>query len=777
MKKRLLSLFSLFLLILPLAAGCGEEKDEVKVHTSVIALSGENGEANINDCARVIGGGTFNRGTQITIKLELATDESKNEVCKFYGWLVNNEKQSEDKMLTLTLNKPNIKDIYVEAMVSSDDKHVTDSSLIFGGIWLQNGANLVDVTSRAAFPTKDSIVPIASNIISSSSTKSIAIEKSTKLVKAITTNKDENENIDLRYIYLKSSSTGVFEIQPYELSWEEGKKNESGTGCSYDKSIDNPNDFVVTKIDTCIIATLTPKETEDGTTVEESKGKTTALDNLLDSEVYFSTQKNHKSMSATTANVPVDEKTFYGYKLNQLLNDKSSKYSVMYYGFNKDGLLEGVTTNSSGQRNYLICLDSELEGRCSTSKAMKINYNSSFSAYLGISDILEYFKKENGVYKKISEADIKYQFSSSGMNIESIKLNGITYYINIIDSKGKYYSPDGGETTITTTTNSNIYDISTEDNNLNDLVNEMDENVTNKLYSESEAEIKESVLKKIYATINNPDSEYNDLKGYIFDVEVDTVTHQITISKKPAKVSFNKSDLKFALDLNYYSGKVENVCSAQEESIKKCISDVSFVEFIYDYLLNDSPKSLSELKSIIIKEEGSKITYSIIMDDDTEMQIIYDDSTRTFTSNNSVIRFPVDFELTNTTFTEIKLKLHTVIGEIVQILDMKTNDVTTTLAGTNVSKDVNTIDILKLSEILKIAKVYKVSNNRPSGGTYVKETIYYISYEETIDEATYQKTMIIERKAPSMMGESYSDDVYVISYNDSSYILFPQTDE
>ena len=185
------------------------------------------------------------------------------------------------------------------------------------------------------------------------------------------------------------------------------------------------------------------------------------------------------------------------------------------------------------------------------------------------------------------------------------------------------------------------------------------------------------------------------------------------------------------------------------DEYEECTNDIKkLAMYIYEYLIEvNSSLVWANVTDVRITKDNSKINYKF-KDDGALVEIVYDSTSKTFTSGNNSIQF-VNAVEQSVEFSKIKLELDTPIGNIAQQLNMITDEVTTSLNGNDLPAGIvgNDEIIKELASKIRDGKLYKYS------GT--SETIYFIN------------------KDGEIMMIAYKASTYSISYKDDTYILIP----
>ena len=364
MKKRLFTIFALFLLMLPLTA-CGEDK--VKVELALQKQEGIEDAVNfiLSDCAEVSGDGTYKKGENVTIRVRYV-----NAACQFAGFQLEGStqflrgrstnvqgyngllKQEEYTFSNISENKK-VKVI----MLGQEESLVSDFEVEFLGVSKveeRNGTKTA--VSNYKFPIQGAT---SSPYTVEISIDNYSISGTDKLASVL----DSSNNVDLNYIYVEQSGEEV--LVPYKLKWEQGRyyiDDDNEVKCSFrdeDKvEITDPNNYTLaTDKSVCVRATYY---------TYESNIKQEALNNMLSTKFKASINSTTEcSASIGTITIGADYDCFYVENLKNLYNsdldDDETNSEVLigaaakYFGVNNDGVIEAITTTASGAKLYHIC--------------------------------------------------------------------------------------------------------------------------------------------------------------------------------------------------------------------------------------------------------------------------------------------------------------------------------------------------------------------------------------------------------------------------------------
>ena len=677
MKKKLLSLLGLFLLILPIAAGCGEDtENQVEVSTSIVrprTMTAEDVDYDVNDCARILdGSGTYTSGQNARVRVEVNT-----AACKFYGWVKNETEEASDGRgegiqiyeTNVELDVTKYKKYYIQAIVSTKTPKSSKYTVNFTGIYKNSSEDIS--FSQIKFPELDS--ENKTSITYQSTNQSFnSGEKLTNLLTG-------NEKTNLNYIYVND----VF--QPYKLQWKKANI-DSSTGMCVSATWQNidldPNAFVINE-NLCLRAELK----NDASNRDEAK--LTALTNFKNSEVYMS--KNESPIAGiTSSSTKVSSEMFYAYNLKYLYTYENPS-STLYIGVNDAGYLERVRTQSDGNKSYSLCREDLISGECSNDSSYLIEYNPEDDySQLAISPLLEKLKTN----AEVEEIEYIYDYLTNDINVKSLKFEGMDkYYVAVVHSLGNYYNAtDMNFSAAAISINAAKYnilfaedtDIAIETRNiileeLNTLYNKIQKY---SLYNASKEryikEINEYILDLIYKKISEKE-ELKSLKNYQFTLDVDMDDIEITINTESAIV--NLGTYSFAVD-KYGLGENEyNVCPADSENLLECIKYDALAKYVTTYLT----KSLEDLYKVEITRTGNITTYVIQEENgplDMPVEITYDATKKMFTMGNISLQYVSGEAVKFAGLSKIELEDITVLGTILQTLEVSNPEGTVTVTTT-----------------------------------------------------------------------------------------------
>lgn len=495
MKKKLLTLFALFILILPISA-CGEDDEtpstpvkEFTVNTNLDYPTDIENDAKvyrIQDCAKISGGGKFNQGNSFTITVEYITS-----ACSLVGWKIEGLPYDLDNPEELTnyiiypqeikqgvnvltiegMKTNNITSATITALIKSTEAKGVAGTLIFSGIKEESSSTTYTGGNNFAFHVIENtlgnsngnpislIQSVKSDFASYDS--SIRVDGTPKLSQILI----EKGNGNLEYVYKKNGEN--YDLLSNRLVWYEGTLTQST--CSYinAKIIENPNTYEVPlgKV-TCIAASATGEHIKEDT--EKSLG---ALSHLDKNQYYISSKTTDACLTSVDGTTPVSEDCFYVYRLKELyssvdhtadesnvsLNEKL-EHSAIYYGIKPDGHLEGINTNA-GNKLYYLCGQEASSSACSMKDSYRITYpytenengiNTAYST-LSISTLIDALINET-----YTDVAYKYDLNTDSIAIKSMKIGETTYYFNTI-ADGNYYHPDNNRNSFVSSQEASLY--------------------------------------------------------------------------------------------------------------------------------------------------------------------------------------------------------------------------------------------------------------------------------------------------------------------------------
>ncbi len=675
MKKRLLTIFSLFLLILPIAAGCGEDESvKVEVRTGIVrptSMTETDVDYDVSDCAKIVSGGTYSSGENIEISVELNT-----KACKFYGWIENGVEKAistsdtigtKTYKKTITLDASVTKNYTIQAIVATRNPKSSKYAVKFTGVYKNNDSSQNILPEDITFPVTDNNETVdMSNITLNSS-----FNNGSKIAEALT----GNDKANLNYIYVDE----VF--QPYKLQWWIADMDQSGLcqSSTWTKITESdPSTMAITK-NMCLKADLI----DDATNKKQSLN--TAMNNMINSEIYLSTDSDviENIEYGSKAEVPVSKDTFYAYKLANL-NKVGKDYEAVYYGVNELGYLERVKSQTDGSKLYTFCRVENISATCDVESVFTVTYDTDDYKELAISALLDVLKSNN-LYSLIDNYDVSYFYDSSinDLNIASFKFVDMDkYYVAIVDSKGDsvqhayYNSRTVKFPSATSPKNAEQYTIVFEENEdieeeletLSTKINTFHNSIqkyTSYASSQSEyiKEIETQLSDLIYDEINR-DSNLSKLKNYIFLVKVDMKAYTITINYENAIIDLGTNS--YVID-KYGAGENEyNMCPIDDQGLLRCVEYTGLASYVSNYLT----KSLDELHYVKIEKDGNNIIYTIIESSGGfKDKITYDTSKKEFKDETDKTLSYVEIPASKyERLSEIKLIDETVLGQIVQTL-------------------------------------------------------------------------------------------------------------
>lgn len=673
MKRKLLTILALFLFILPLSAcgeddesGGGNEKIEVRISLSNANID-ENADQNykFSDCARIFGGGTYDKGAGVSIKIEV-----QEAACQFYGWKIDGQEgyiSSKEHYISGVQQSINIK-----ALMLGIDGTATSTSVKFSGINMTSLVNGVPQTStlengKFAFPYMTKSDSSSETLFTMDNG---TVKNDVTVMSKLSSTFSSTRSIDLNYLYVNN----VF--QPYKLKWYEAKQDALGTCQTWSEISGNPNDYLVEgqkKI--CVLATL---DTSVPTTL-----KSEAVTILESSETYVSINNSSAAcLSATNSNVNVSEDCMYVKNIGSISTDNSPN-EPLYYAINDNDLLESVYARSgSGVRKYSVCEIPVVAGEtlsCEQNQTYQIDYTSSMKSILKLSSFMSAIENGSIVYD--------YNFISSGISPVSVTSadGNTTYYINYLKSPGALYAPSGTGVVNLPSNKTDVlkYTLSleSEDTTIADtlvaLKADVEKNVVNLLFAGTTQvpPSGDSVISKVKKTMYgfmNSNSNYNILKNYKMT---------ITIVEQNVNVKFEKVDVSVlfgeAIQSNFVykgsaTGGVSEVCSISKTDNKFVNSTCVNAEEMLNYINNLITASVGakEFTMSDLTSVDDTITFVFRGSDGLDKKITYNNVDKSFTFNDDLkLTFVVGEQMLKKV-TKITLETDTVIGAVRQTFEV-----------------------------------------------------------------------------------------------------------
>lgn len=733
MKKKLLLLFSLFLLILPIS-GCGEDegdapkpKYDVKIS---LAKNGTDATADsnflLNDCAMATGSGTYTEGDKVDIIIKYV-----KKACKFSSLDINTTQ-------SLNLTPTSIDDVFDEVKYSIHSiTEVKDIRVVFTGINTTvketriyfEGLNkkYTDVgtgTSKIAKVSKDNY---AIPYLEKQSTPSASVEA--KEYGGLAGNMSlasilgNTKALNLNYVYLKEGNDFIF--QPYKLIWRVGTYTLGGADyCSYpDSSLmsGNPNEFIVESGDSlCLSATL--DLTQEPANMELLKEN--AINNLVSGEVYISTNSdvNDACRKASDASVNISEDCMYVGRMKNLYKiENKSQYgdsdAVAYAAVTKAGLLEEIKTTTMYAHEYYICSNSSLNECKGNSKFVnKISYPRNDFSLLRINDFIKALKYDSTIKKeKISIEDVVFDYDPI---IKDIVIGRIidgttTYYINYIGDSTKRVQYSGELQMNARNINlitSNLYSLtfnktaveSIDVAKLDTLEKTINANNANLMYNTTHnaEKIQSEFKSKIYNIINN-DSNLKSLKNYIYEVSVSGKVITVT----PNKILLENSVVTEYINIKFGSRPDENKTCYVESLDCMALNEQKLLKYIKNNLLKTSTEKLENFQIIDISKNSGDITFKF-KDDGEDIVIIYNTSTKEFRMDTITLKYVTAEDVTVNKMT-ITLSINSSMLESVltQKYSGPSSNVVTTVDNVPLEEDV--VLLLKINTV-RIQEIYNL---------------------------------------------------------------------
>ena len=832
MKRKLLTIFALFVLLLPISA-CGEDEEQtpsaqnVVVNTSLGygSIAEDDKIYRISDCAKISGGGTFVQGSSVTIVVEYI-----NSACSLYGWKIGNNEpvvlnepsRSGRDIYTISGSETlNVNSIEIQALINSTKASAVAGKLFFSGVKETASAQYTPGNGYAFHVLEDDLGTSGNQSISlvqkvkedfSEYSSSITISTTMKLSQAILSRGSAN----LAYIYKKSQDSDTYTLLTNRLKWYKGKYQYSYCDYADKELITDPMNFMVpVGENTCVVAEVTGESiaADDSNSIGAITG---AMSHLGENQYYISTNNASACLNATSGNVSVSADCFYVYRLKNIYNagvdhtdsnvstENKISTNTVYYGLNSDGKLEGVNT-AAGTKNYYLCKGDSSYSPCSTSESYRVTYpytanndgiNTAYKM-LNISSFIDALVDE-------TYTDVTYQYDKNTdlIAIKSMKIGDTTYYFNPIKSANYYNPADSKINSFTSAQQSKLYSIIANPYNVVHTTSQgydINYSVVNNKFKIDDVE-----YTLVFDTVNTTTvTSISAADGTLYTV----TSNSFTLGDEKT-YSLVSNDLSVLLNQFTLS---DRILADSASSDAKAV----FITKLYQELNKEENADLRELLfDITVTGNNINLSYgnAMITDLSTYSFIVYDNNgSKTVCSTSAptncasdilnVIKYLIDgageetlkdvrsitsiIKNENTITYVFNTDLFTKHTVVYNIEEKSFTYGNSTLTFTNVEPTTEKLDVATITSTIKtqigdVVQTYTMSSETVTttldGNTHVakdEDTIKEVA--AIVKEATYHNVegseLLIHNGTPYDIKYNEQDKTYSLTYNNITYVL------